>query len=220
MMIQYKKYTLWTFLTITIIATVACVGNSSSQILANNSLSIKKSVNQMASTTIVCHDKPIGSKFVSNGVEYLVVGDLSSDAPIHKYVQSSQALCTSHVSNMFNLFNDVDIIMDISNWDTSMVTDMSFMFYKAVSFNQEISKWDTHNVTNMSQMFYGATSFNQDISKWDTRNVTNMLWMFASARSFNQDIGGWNTSNVTDMSRMFSYARLFNKILANGILIM
>ena len=44
MMIQYKKYTLWTFLTITIIATVACVGNSSSQNLANNNLSIKKSL--------------------------------------------------------------------------------------------------------------------------------------------------------------------------------
>ena len=47
--------------------------------------------------------------------------------------------------------------------DTSHVTDMSFMFFKAKSFNQPIGNWDTSNVTDMSGMFLDAKSFNQPI---------------------------------------------------------
>ena len=47
MTIQYKKYTLWTFLTVTFIATVGCVGDNSSQNLLNNNLSVKKSIKQI-----------------------------------------------------------------------------------------------------------------------------------------------------------------------------
>ena len=87
--------------------------------------------------------------------------------------------------------------------DLTGVTDMSFMFAGASSFNQDISTWDVSNVTNMRVMFNGASSFNQDLSSWDVSNVTNMRFMFALARSFNGDISSWNVSNVTDMSFMF-----------------
>ena len=40
---------------------------------------------------------------------------------------------------------------------------MTGMFYNNRSFNQNISGWNTSNVTNMSYMFDGATTFNQNI---------------------------------------------------------
>ena len=49
---------------------------------------------------------------------------------------------------------------------TSNVTDMSFMFSGATSFNQDISSWDVSNVTDLGFMFYGAKAFNQDLSQW------------------------------------------------------
>lgn len=47
--------------------------------------------------------------------------------------------------------------------DLSNVSDMSYMFWGATTFNQDIGSWDTANVTNMSSMFYNASAFKQDI---------------------------------------------------------
>ena len=94
--------------------------------------------------------------------------------------------------------------------DLSGVTDMSYMFRYARSFNQDIGDWNVSNVGNMSYMFSGAASFNQDIGDWNVSNVRDMSNMFWGARAFNQDIGDWNVSKVIDMTVMFSNARSFN----------
>ena len=75
----------------------------------------------------------------------------------------------------------------ISLWDTSEVTDMSYLFCSASesdcngqfkilgkSFNGDLSKWDVRKVTDMSHIFEGAVHFNSDISKWDVAHVTSM----------------------------------------------
>ena len=55
---------------------------------------------------------------------------------------------------------------------------MSSLFSYNPKFNRDISNWDVSNVTNMSYMFYGCTNFNQDISNWNVSNVINMGSMF------------------------------------------
>merc|ERR1712091_174232 len=40
------------------------------------------------------------------------------------------------------------------NWNTSLVTDMYAMFYKASAFNQDIGSWNTAQVTTMQRMFH------------------------------------------------------------------
>ncbi|MCK5829632.1 MAG: DUF285 domain-containing protein [Methylococcales bacterium] len=100
---------------------------------------------------------------------------------------------------------------DVTQVNTSNITDMSFMFEGEASFNQNICNWDVRNVTNMRGMFIGAKSFNQDISQWNVGYVINMAQMFQGAKSFNQDIGQWNVGNVIHMANMFSGATSFNQ---------
>jgi len=102
---------------------------------------------------------------------------------------------------------------DVTNVNTSEITDMYALFRGRSNFNQDISGWDVSNVTNMSSMFEGAKSFNQDIGRWDVSKVTNMREMFYRAFSFNQNINDWNISSVTSLSLMFYYATDYNQPL-------
>jgi len=65
--------------------------------------------------------------------------------------------------------------------DTSNVVNMRAMF-AGTKFNQDISNWNTSKVTDMSHMFSGATVFNQPLNTWDVSNVTDMSYMFAGVR--------------------------------------
>lgn len=61
------------------------------------------------------------------------------------------------------------------------VTDMSYMFYSNESLITAInlSNFDTTNVTNMSGMCYQCTNLTSiDLSNCDTSHVTNMRYMF------------------------------------------
>lgn len=104
---------------------------------------------------------------------------------------------------------------NIDNWDVSNVVDMTGMFDGATSFNQPIDSWDVSNVLYMNYMFNGASAFNQPIGNWDVSNVTTMLAMFQLANSFNQPIANWNVSSVTSMSAMFQRASSFNQPIDN-----
>ena len=121
-------------------------------------------------------------------------------------------------------------------WNTSNVTNMSFMFNivgNTGNFNQNIGNWNTSKVTLMNQMFQNQHDFNQDLSTkvvtisgtsyiaWDTSNVTNMTLMFnagaGNTGKFNQNIGNWNTSKVTTFRTMFQNQPDFNQDLSTKV---
>lgn len=115
------------------------------------------------------------------------------------------------VTDMKYMFSRSAFNQDISDWDVSLITDMSSMFRDNSMFNQNISAWDVSSVTNMSIMFGLASAFNQDIRAWDVSSVTKMNAMFSGASAFNQDISTWDVSSVTNMSSMFLRASVFNQ---------
>lgn len=121
----------------------------------------------------------------------------------------------TNMSRMFTNCINFDGNASMNNWNTSNITNMSYMFHFAYVFNQNIGNWNTGNVTDMSYMFNTAYVFNQDIGNWNTGNVIDMIGMFAGAFDFNQDIGNWNTSNLTSPGGMFSYATSFNQDISS-----
>ena len=118
---------------------------------------------------------------------------------------------TSNVTDMSYMFYEASFNQNIGSWNVSSVTDMRAMFYGAENFNQNIGSWNVSSVTDMLSMFYGATVFNQNIGSWDVSSVTNMASMFSNARDFNQDIGSWDVSAVTNMSGMFGFTSNFDQ---------
>jgi surface protein len=104
---------------------------------------------------------------------------------------------------------------NINNWDVSQVVDMEEMFRGAAAFNSPLDQWDVSRVTNMEQMFRGASSFNQPLNNWDVSRVTNMEEMFRGASSFNQPLNNWDVSLVEDMSAMFTQATSFNQDISS-----
>ena len=148
---------------------------------------------------------------------YIIFDNTNDAGIIHFYTEGEQIVLSPDSSFMFYAINNIFNLSDISSWDTSNVTNMSYMFYRtgrpSSPFILDLSSWNTSNVTNMKGMFgdIGTSStFTLDISSWDTSNVTNMSDMFYLAgdlaTTFTLDLSSWDTSNVTDMSRMFYYA--------------
>ena len=99
--------------------------------------------------------------------------------------------------------------LDLSSFDTSKVTDMSWMFYNSAATEiKGLENFDTSKATNMGWMFCNSKATSLDLSSFNTSNVTNMYSMFNnSAATEIKGLENFNTSNVTDMSLMFSYSK-------------
>ena len=115
---------------------------------------------------------------------------------------------TSHVTNMRGMFNGMRNLtsLNLSNFDTSKVTDMGDMFSNMRSLTTlNLSNFDTSQVISVESMFsfmYDLTSLN--LSNFDTSNVTNMNSMFFGMRSLTSlNLSNFDTSQVTDMNNMF-----------------
>ena len=126
----------------------------------------------------------------------------------------------STVTNLQGFFTQSSFNGSLAGWNTSNVTDMSYMFYRATSFNQPVN-FDTSKVTTMSVMFTAADAFNQSIN-FDGSLLLTTYNMFADGGFLNEDykfnspVTITNTTNLKDVSAMFSGAKYFNKPVTLG----
>ena len=124
---------------------------------------------------------------------------------VKSVVASSEVSFTGDCSFLFRAFGCER--MDLSNVNTSDVTNMNNMFLScALLTSLDISGWDTEHVTDMNRMFFDCWKLpSLNLSGWDTRNVTNMVYMFCNCKNLNTIYVGpeWNTENVVNSFDMF-----------------
>jgi len=112
--------------------------------------------------------------------------------------------------NCFNL-----ISLDLSNFNTINVKDMSYMFYYCPSLTfLNLSNYNTNNVSDMSYMFYKCSSLTSlNLSNFKTNKVNNMRYMFSNCSNLTSlDLSNFNTINVKDMSYMFFDCNSLNSL--------
>ena len=117
--------------------------------------------------TCKCPNATAGDTEVINGVTYTAVDNSTIAGQIAPY---------NSANNNFNLCTTL-----VTSMNGSIANGQVTNFFDNFYFNSDIGFWDTSNVTNMSYMFAGAAAFNQDIGSWDTSSVTDMKWMLYGA---------------------------------------
>ena len=138
-----------------------------------------------------------------------------TDKTAYYYTDSEKVYLNKDSSKMFySKYGEQKIKnileLDLSNFDTSQVTNMSFMFYGISKLTTlDLSNFDTSKVTDMNCMFYGMSSLTTlNLSNFNTSRVTNMGGMFVDMRNLTSlNLSNFDTSNVTNMSSMFSDMR-------------
>ena len=134
-----------------------------------------------------------------------------TDKTAYYYAEPEKVYLNKKSNEMFFSKSDEQKIknileIDLSNFDTSEVTDMHNMFYGMSNLTTlNVSHFDTSKVTNMGLMFYGMSNLTTlDLSNFDTSKVTNMGNMFSSMTNLTSlNLSSFNTSKVTDMGFMF-----------------
>ena len=116
---------------------------------------------------------------------------------------------TSGMTNMSNMFSDNTSLTNITfgdNFNTANVINMSGMFKNCTILKTiDLSSFDTSNATIMASMFMNCQGLqNLDLKSFNTSNVTNMFYMFYNCSSLTSlDLSSFNTSNVERMDAMF-----------------
>ena len=126
---------------------------------------------------------------------------------------------------MMSLFSNCSQLANIkplTNWDTSKVTDMSFIFSACAPLSDisPLASWKTGNVESLSYAFAFCPKITdlRPIEKWDTSKVTDMSYMFQqkdpTQSPFSEDerslltdispLAKWNIQSLTDTNHMFS----------------
>ena len=154
----------------------------------------------------------VRSDYLPNDVDYVNLEDQSSGVPIYGwfddgtlYIYCESRKIYANPDSMF-LFSGLGIeTLDMSIFDTSKVTNMSYMFHDCSDLTSlDVSTMNTSNVTNMHHMFYGTTSLkNLDLSSFNTSKVTDMSYMFYGSKLNSLNLKSFDTSSVTDMGSMF-----------------
>lgn len=97
-------------------------------------------------------------------------------------------------------------IKDIQNLNTSIVTDMAYMFDDCKNLKSlDLSSCNTNNVSDMSRMFNNCSSLTTlNLNSINTNNVSDMSSMFNYCSSLTTlNLSNFNTAKVKDMQNMF-----------------
>ena len=136
-----------------------------------------------------------------------------------KEIKGINKFITNKVTSMRGMFQlCVEIqVLDLSNFNTANVTDMSYMFNQSAKLNEikGINQFITNQVTNMKYMFNLCSSLKDlDLSSFFTQNVTDMSYMFCGCDSL-EKLNLLNFTINCEINCMLTFKKNKCKLIAN-----
>ena len=128
-----------------------------------------------------------------------------TDKTAYYYTEPEKVYLNENARRMFYAMSSLTTL-NLSNFDTSKVTDMSDMFtYMSSLTSLNLSSFDTSKVTNMSNMFAHMRQLTAlNLSNFNTSQVTDMGYMFEDMSNLTTlNLSSFDTSKVTNMGAMF-----------------
>lgn len=101
-------------------------------------------------------------------------------------------------------------VIDVTGWDVSLATDLSFMFYgfNNLEYVIGLETWDVSEVESIQSMFRECRNLKDNIfkqiKKWNTPKLAYCQELFSHCTSLeNVDLSNWPFKKCTDLSKMF-----------------
>ena len=124
-------------------------------------------------------------------------------------------MCTELIEINFNSFY-TEKVTNMQGMFFGCQNLIKYMFKGCRSLVKlDLTNFDTHNVTDMSYMFSLCSDLEElNISSFDTKNVINMKGMFKGCEKIKfLDISNFTINNNIDTSEMFYECPLLNKLI-------
>ena len=180
-----------------------CLSEKKRKISSNYKISISALIGYQ---NILNAAAPIPSRVLIDGCDKEVSQNsyynITSKESIITFIWDELPQCSGLFQSSLGLLS-----IDLSNFDFSEITDMSFMFHGCISL-KSIKFGDnfiTSNVQKMDYMFYNCYNLvSLDLKSFDTGNVVNMNSMFYNAKALiSLNLFSFDTKKVTNMKYMF-----------------
>ncbi|QDJ27909.1 hypothetical protein BHS01_04915 [Lactococcus paracarnosus] len=125
---------------------------------------------------------------------------------IRKIIFTGKTQAPENSDSLFSGLSNLTEIVNLTNLDTSQVTDMSHMFIGCKSLKTlDLSQFNTSNVTLTEWMFQDCASLTElNLKSFDTSKLTKMWMMFSGCASLTSlDLSNFDTKSVVTMGKLF-----------------
>lgn len=130
---------------------------------------------------------------------FFLFGDIFTNSDINLKIIGGHGILSAYTS-----FNSVVLnSLDLSEFDSSNIVNMSEMFFLCNIPHIDLSKLDTSSAVDMSSMFYGCNTDKLDISNFDTTKVQDISRMFDGCNACEYNLGNLNLHNCVKALSVF-----------------
>lgn len=130
---------------------------------------------------------------------FFLFGDIFTNSDINLKIIGGHGILSAYTS-----FNSVVLnSLDLSEFDSSNIVNMSEMFFLCNIPHIDLSKLDTSSAVDMSSMFYGCNTDKLDISNFDTTKVQDISRMFDGCNAGEYNLGNLNLHNCVKALSVF-----------------